>query len=386
MFKTILKRKLPLLLLQLWLIVCGLSLVAQPPAGYYSTATGSGATLKTQLYNIIKGHTARTYDNLWTDFQSTDKKANGKVWDMYSDIPGGTPAYQYTFGTHQCGNYNSEGDCYNREHSFPASWFNNASPMYTDLFQLYPTDGYVNNRRSNHPFGEVGTSVTWQSTNGSKLGSAAVGLGYSGTVFEPRDEYKGDFARTYFYMVTRYENLVSGWNSDMISKNTFPSLSNWAMNMLGEWHVNDPVSQKEIDRNNAVYAIQGNRNPFIDNPNYVYQIWGVGQNTTITEPTQLPLNFSANSITLNWTDAAGAAGYLIRYSTAGFNDISAPSDGEMYYGSSEYYVGAGIQTAVIGGLQSNTTYYFKLFPYNGNGIGINYKTDSPPQLSVQTGP
>lgn len=385
MFKTILKRKLPLLLLQLWLIVCGLSLVAQPPAGYYSTATGSGATLKTQLYNIIKGHTARTYDNLWTDFQSTDKKANGKVWDMYSDIPGGTPAYQYTFGTHQCGNYNSEGDCYNREHSFPASWFNNASPMYTDLFQLYPTDGYVNNRRSNHPFGEVGTSVTWQSTNGSKLGSAAVGLGYSGTVFEPRDEYKGDFARTYFYMVTRYENLVSGWNSDMISKNTFPSLSNWAMNMLGEWHVNDPVSQKEIDRNNAVYAIQGNRNPFIDNPNYVYQIWGVGNSTTVTEPLAHAVKFSPYFIDLQWNDAAGStapAGYLIRYSSSGFGDIETPTDGIVYLESTDIYVLQGTQNFRVKGLSAGTTYYFKLFPYTGSGTSINYKTDGVvPQIS-----
>lgn len=383
MIRTRLQHSSLMVLLQLFFILCGQSLMAQPPAGYYSTATGTGATLKTQLYNIIKVHTQRSYTQLWTDFQSTDKKANGKVWDVYSNT-------NYTFVTNQCGTYSAEGQCYNREHSFPASWFNDASPMYTDLFQVYPSDGYVNSIRGNLIFAEVGTA-NYTSTNGSKRGNC-VTTGHSGTVFEPTDDLKGDFARMLFYMATRYENLIQNWHSNdanagyILLNNSFPAYKTWYLTMLGEWHVNDPVSQKEIDRNNAVYAIQGNRNPFIDNPNYVYQVWGVGQNQTIGEPTQLPLNFSASSITLNWTDGVGADGYLIRYSIIGFNDIQAPADGTMYNTSTDYYVASGVQTAVIGGLQSNATYYFKLFPYNGNGIGINYKTDSPPQLSLQTNP
>jgi endonuclease I len=371
-------------LITLLLMFSSATINAQAPAGYYSSATGAGATLKTQLYNIIKGHTVRSYTQLWTDFQQTDKKSNGKVFDMY-----GYGAYEYTFIDDQCGNYSGEGQCYNREHSFPGSWFNNGSPMYTDLFHLYPTDGYVNGIRSNYPYGVV-TNPTRTSANGSKIGPNSYSS-YTGTVFEPIDVFKGDFARTYFYMATRYENVIGTWYSNdnnanaVLQNNSFPVFETWFLNMLGEWHVADPVSQKEIDRNNAVYNIQGNRNPFIDNPNYVYQIWGVGQTTNITEPTQLPGNFSANSITLNWTDGAGAAGYLIRYSIIGFNDIQTPLDGTMYSGPADYYVGAGVQTAVIGGLQSNATYYFKLFPYNGNGIGINYKTDSPPQVSLQTG-
>jgi len=251
------------------------SLFAQMPDAYYDDATGTGYTLKTQLHNIIDNHTVRTYSNLWTDMQSTDKKANGYVWDMYSDIPGGTPAYNYTFVTDQCGNYSGEGSCYNREHSFPKSWFDDASPMYTDLFHLYPTDGKVNGQRGNYPYGEVGTA-SWTSTNGSKLGSSNY-PGYSGTVFEPIDEYKGDFARSYFYMATRYEDLISNWSgSDMLDGSNDQCFTDWALAMLLEWHTDDPVSQKELDRNDAVYAIQNNRNPFIDHPEYVNAIYNPG--------------------------------------------------------------------------------------------------------------
>ena len=165
-------------------------LYAQPPEGYYDAAAGkTGAGLKTALYNIIKGHTVRGYSQLWTDYQSTDKRADGKVWDMYSNC-------SFTFGTHECGSYNKECDCYNREHSFPKSWFNEASPMNTDLFHLVPTDGWVNNKRGSFPFGET-SSPTFTSSNGSKVGSCSIS-GYSGTVFEPIDEYKGDFARIIF--------------------------------------------------------------------------------------------------------------------------------------------------------------------------------------------
>lgn len=245
----------------------------QIPPGYYDSADGlQGFPLKTELYNIIKGHTARSYNNLWTDFQSTDKKANGKVWDMYSDNPNGTPPYEYTFITDQCGNYGSENDCYNREHSMPKSWFNDGTPMYTDLFHLYPTDGYVNGKRSNYPFGQVG-NASWTSMNGSKLGTSSY-PGYSGTVFEPIDAYKGDFARTYFYMATRYENVVANWSSPMFAGNNTTVYATWVVNLLLEWHVADPVSQKEINRNNAVYQIQHNRNPYIDFPEWAHSIWG----------------------------------------------------------------------------------------------------------------
>lgn len=258
------------------LVLCTLFLLlfllasAQTPANYYNIADGkSGNQLRTALFNIIKNHNQQSYSSLWEHFRQTDAKANGTVWDMYSDNPNGNTAYTYTFAN-KCGNYNSEGDCYNREHSVPKSWFGDQYPMYTDLFHLYPTDGYVNSKRSNFPFGEVG-NATWTSTNGSKLGPNST-IGYSGTVFEPIDEYKGDFARTLFYMATCYmdKNLSQTETSAFIGSNLKP----WALAIMLQWHTDDPVSEKEIERNNAVYEIQGNRNPFIDFPDLVEKIFG----------------------------------------------------------------------------------------------------------------
>ena len=249
---------------------------AQIPQGYYDPATGlTGTALKLALHNIIKGHTVLSYGSLYSSFETTDAKPNGTVWDMYSDVPDGTPngnppyVYNFVSGDH-CGNYSGEGDCYNREHSFPASWFNDASPMYTDLFHLLPTDGYVNNRRSNYPLGDVGTA-TWTSLNGSKLGPCSA-PGYTGIVFEPIDAFKGDFARSYFYMSVRYYTEDSGWpGSPMV---TGSQLKPWALEMLKQWSSQDPVSAKEINRNNAVYSDQHNRNPFIDHPEYISDIYG----------------------------------------------------------------------------------------------------------------
>lgn len=347
------------------------------PAGYYDAASGlNGAELKTALHNIIDNHTVKSYDYLWTAFETTDDDAQGYVWDMYSNCT-------FVFDTNQCGTFSNECDCYNREHSFPKSWFGGeVSPMYTDLFQVVPTDGYVNNRRGNYPYGET-TSPDYTSDNGSKLGPCSV-AGYSGTVFEPIDEYKGDFARNYFYMATRYEDVISGWetldtNGDAVLDGTsFPVFETWFLNMLGEWHENDPVPQKEIDRNNTVYGIQNNRNPFIDHPEYVHDIWGVGS-TLATEPGNHVSDFSAHTITLNWNDATGGTlpdGYLVRMSDAGFAGIANPVDGTAINDDfSNKNIAYGIETCTFGGLTANTTYYFKIFGYTGSGSSIDYKTD-----------
>lgn len=245
--------------------------VAQGPNSsgtYYKAADGkSGSALKTALYGIISSHTQRSYKQLWTDFYTTDKRSDGKVWDMYSSVT------NYTFVTDQAGNYNKEGDVYNREHSFPKSWFDDGYPMYTDLVHLVPTDGYVNGRRGNLPFGET-NSPTYSSSGGfSKVGPSSVS-GYSGKVFEPNDEYKGDFARIYFYMATCYEDKIASWSCDMLAGNKYPAYKDWALTMLLKWAENDPVSKKELDRNEAVYGIQKNRNPFVDYPGLEQYVWG----------------------------------------------------------------------------------------------------------------
>lgn len=276
----------------IFFLVVAVHSFAQPPAGYYNNAAGkTGVALQQALHDIIDNHTAISYTTIWTSFYTTDKKPNGKVWDMYSDIPGGTPPYEYTFGSDQCGTYNGESDCYNREHSWPKSWFNDADPMYTDLFHIVATDGYVNGRRGNYPYGEVGTAI-WTSLNGSKLGNCAT-PGYSGTVFEPVNAYKGDFARNYFYMATRYYGEDAGWpGSDMVTGSQFKP---WARAMLLQWAQQDPVSQKEIDRNNAVFAIQQNRNPFIDHPEYANSIWGTN-NGIMDEQLQVALQVYPNPV------------------------------------------------------------------------------------------
>ena len=247
---------------------------------YYKPADGKkGAALKTALCGVIYdrnegGDLNTAYKALWTHFKMTDAKPNGKVWDMYSN------KREMEFGTDQAGNYSKEGDVYNREHSMPNSWFGGkVMPMYTDLHHLYPTDGYVNNKRANYPFGET-ANPSWKSANDfSKLGKCTY-PGYDGVVFEPNDEYKGDFARTYFYMVTCYEEQLPTWYTNnaesrpTLDGNKYPGLSDWQLEMLMKWSKNDPVSEKEINRNIAVWGIQNNRNPFIDYPGLEEYIWG----------------------------------------------------------------------------------------------------------------
>jgi endonuclease I len=248
---------------------------SQIPTGYYNPADGLyGTALQSALHNIIKDHTIVTYQSLWWYFESTDKKADNSVWDMYSDVPNGTPPYVYYYDIYpsdQCGVYHTEGDCFTREHSWPKSWFGGeVEPMYTDIFHIYPVDGYVNGMRNDYPYGEV-TNPTWTSMNGSKLGPC-VAPGYTGKVFEPIDEYKGDLARTYFYMSVRYYTEDNGWPGSDATMGS--QLKTWALNMMLLWNSQDPVSQKETDRNNAVYLIQNNRNPFIDHPEFAQEIWG----------------------------------------------------------------------------------------------------------------
>ena len=291
---------------------------AQAPTGYYSTATGTGYTLKTQLYNIIKDHTVIDYAGLYVTYQTSDIdnffEKDGSVLDMYSENPAGTDPYNYSIAaTQRCGNYTNEGDCYNREHIIPQSVFNELSPMVSDAHFITPTDGKINGIRSNYPHSVVVTP-SQTTLNGSKLGTSTT-AGYSGLVFEPIDEFKGDIARMYFYFATRYENTVAGYNYAMFNNTSNQVFTTAFLNQLLAWHNQDPVSAREIARNNAIYARQNNRNPFIDNPNYVTEIWKAG--TVDTEAPTAPTNLvvtetTTNSATLTWTastDNVGVTSY-----------------------------------------------------------------------------
>ncbi len=299
---------------------------AQIPAGYYNSATGTGYTLKTQLKNIIDNtnnglpneHVAtdQGYNALDALYATSDRDTyyenDNTILDLYSENPAGADPYNYTYGSDECGNYNSEGDCYNKEHVIPQSVFNDASPMRNDGHQVIPTDGRVNGFRSNYPYGVTGTLVSQSgisnpTMNGSKLGNnlnSGYSAGYTGIVFEPIDEFKGDIARIYFYFVTRYQSQVGAWSSyAMFDGSTDKVLADPFLNILMTWHQNDPVSQREIDRNNAVYNYQNNRNPFIDHPEYVQLIWNPTPDTVAPSvPTNLVVtNEASTSISLSWT-------------------------------------------------------------------------------------
>lgn len=367
---------------------------AQAPSGYYNSANGlSGASLKTALSTIItNGHQDKGYSGLWTGYKTTDIDKNyendGSILDIYSEKPAGTDPYKYTPGTNQCGTYSVEGNCYNREHIVPQSLFNEASPMVSDIHFIRATDGKVNGMRSNYPFGKVGTA-TFTSKNGSKLGNS-VSSGYSGTVFEPIDEFKGDVARMIFYFVTRYQSKLSTFSSgNMLGSSTFPGLQTWELNVLLAWHNQDPVSQAEINRNNASYTFQGNRNPFIDNPNYVNSIWGSGSSTGGGGTTNPPTTTGCANETFETIPTTSSASYLTRtWSNGGISwtatdaradqTISTKAitvrDGALTSGSSANGIGSLTVTTQLKFTGSTGTFNVKV---NGTTVGtIPYNTNA----------
>jgi len=292
------------------------------PPGYYAAAEGlAGDDLRAALHEITDGHTVLPYSYSWEAFYTTDDKPNGKVWDMYSDVPGGEPPYEYTFGVDQGGIGGVEGTGYNREHVWPSSWSGGELlPKYSDLHTIYPTDNFVNNQRGNDPYGEV-ASPTWTSLNGSRKGNC-VYPGYSGPAFEPIDEYKGDFARTFFYVTVRYHTEDAAWSGSAMTDGA--DILPWAVSLLLGWHEADPVDRKELERNGTVYAMQGNRNPFIDRPEFadrMYQAAAVGDGDAPGAPVialhQSAPNPSARSTTIRFALPAATDVRLRVYDAAG---------------------------------------------------------------------
>ena len=312
---------------------------AQPnnTGSYYAAADGKkGSELKTAMCGIINGKYKGTQfkqiaygsgylSGVWGAFKTTDVIANGDtIRDRYSNIT------HYIVGDDQGSSSATEGaGGYNREHSFPKSWFNCGSNVPagpgTDMHHIYPTDVTVNNHRGNLPYGE-NKGEKWKSSGGySKVGACTYD-GFSNDCFEPANEWKGDFARAYFYMVTCYEANQPSWSSEMLSKNTYPSFKEWALNLLLKWARQDPVSDIEIARNEAVCAIQHNRNPFIDYPGLEEYIWGTmtgvefdytnGQVTYVAVPTFSPIG-GTYTTTQNVTLSCATNGASIYYSTDG---------------------------------------------------------------------
>lgn len=307
--------------------VYAMSANADIPSNYYTKMDGKKKEeLKTATHEIINPHTVVTYNSLFPQqFPKTDvypEFYNGRQrwWEMYSDN-----IYYVSNGWKGM----------NREHSLPKSWWGgDQNVAYTDLNHLYPSDADANGAKSNYPLGEV-QSITYD--NGvSKVGYAYQGQGGGASkVFEPADEYKGDFARTYFYMATCYQDY--SWKyTYMMQNGTYPTLKSWAVELLLDWSRQDPVSQKEIDRNEAVYQIQGNRNPFIDFPELAEYIWGTRMNEvfyiseqggTITPPiTGDPELFApVNGSSLDFGEVAVGSTQIVDLLVRGINLTSSLS-------------------------------------------------------------
>lgn len=214
---------------------------------------------------LKSGSKKLSYRNLWEFYKNgwvnLPGGCQGGVFDVYSNKC-------WTPGTGQCGGYKREGDCYNREHSWPKSWWGGSTnTAYSDVFHVMPSDGYVNGKRSAHPFGEV-RSASYSSSEGNKAGPCGT-PGYSGTCFEPTDRVKGTMARGHFYMAVRYMNELSGGSSAVSGANLEP----WTVNLMLKWNAEFPPAPWEVEFNNRAYQWQGNRNPFIDQPELAQKLF-----------------------------------------------------------------------------------------------------------------
>lgn len=272
---------------------------------YWASANGkSGATLWSAISAQTNvGFSSLGYSGLWTAYKTTDVypadstgKA-GKIWDMYGECT-------FTYGSDQCGSYNGVCDCYNREHSIPKSWFGGStSGIGCDIFHLVPTDGKINSTRSNDEFGEVagaknyygngtGAAGTWSTDRPTIASTAGEVIQGSGQVFEPKDQYKGDFARGYMGTIIKWQlaNMTTANNffSGEYTSSGYFGFTKKAVVLMMKWHREDPVSQKEIDRNNGIQATQGNRNPFIDYPYLAEYIWGEHAGETVDMSMLMP--------------------------------------------------------------------------------------------------
>ena len=276
------KKILPLITL-----LFSIALMAEDiPQNYYADIDGKqDDVLKTALSLIVRGGERYEYGpnqyhsssnppewekgdlkayGTWQAFPETDLKpeAQGVVWDMYSNSVRYYP------------NKTGESGCsLNIEHCLPKSWWGGTvNEAYKDLFNLNPSDAQANSNKSNYAPGHVQKGDKFN--NGSFRMDSKSKSQYGYICWEPAEEYRGDFARTYFYMATAYEYLEWTAYADYISNANYLMFSDAIIQVLLDWHRADPVSDKEVCRADRISTIQGNRNPYIDYPELVEYIWG----------------------------------------------------------------------------------------------------------------
>jgi endonuclease I len=356
---------------------------------YYNALTPSSSSFVNDLKSRIRSPYTRvayaSFDETnVTNFASRDTSGGQKVVTcVYS-------GHQYVYaGTFTWATFS-------REHTWCHSWMpsnpGEASDEYADQHHLFPThQNNANGRRSNHPLGIV-TTASYTYLQG-KLGTNSSGE----TVYEPRDEHKGDAARALLYMSVRYDGIGGySWTFNNLNNVILPGQGNpeapQSVQMLLDWHRQDPPSKWEVDRNNYIESIQQNRNPFTDHPEYVAHI-NFADLTKLTpsysaEPSNQPSNLSvtspsSTSLTVSWTaSVAGTqapSGYLVEIYNS--NDYFIPIDGSSYTDDTNVSDSKGLKNVTSGtsytftGLNASTTYYFRIYPYNGATTAINYKLD-----------
>jgi endonuclease I len=251
---------------------------AQIPPGYYDGTEGLyGSQLKSVLHGIIDDHDEPSYNDL-RDFilpeSDEDPQNSNNVILLYT----GRSQAKSTFG----GGVND----WNREHVWAKSHgdFGNDPPCGTDAHMVRPTDASVNADRGNRDFDE-----------GGQQHSEATGCFFTEYTWEPRDEVKGDVARMILYMDVRYEGTSGELDLTTVDAvNTSPAPEHGRLSTLLEWHEQDPPDDFEINRNNVVYSYQGNRNPFVDHPEFVANIWDPAAG--MMEQQQLDAGFYPNPV------------------------------------------------------------------------------------------
>ena len=356
---------------------CALGNVFAVNKTYYNSVNGKqDSQLREALTTLVFSKHTNNVGYTW-DFENIDV-VGGEVLDMYSTC--------VWTSSQQGKNYNGICDGYNREHVVPQNLFSESLPQKGDRHHLFLTDGKVNGMRSSYPFGETNVTTGFSGiTNSNKaLGKLGTSSGnFSGTVYEPDDEYKGDIARAIMYMAIRYATTsqcrvgtgstnaypVTAWSNDMFSGSlsTNYGLSNAAVAVYMKWHRNDAPSAKEIARNNGVEALQGNRNPFIDYPELAEYLWGNKTGTAVVLDDLTPTfdspcsgkhgtpNVTAvagdGQITLTWEDVTGASSYtvLIGAGEGYTTECSSPSVGAITHSGTT-------NTCIITGLVNGLTY------------------------------
>lgn len=362
---------------------------AQAPAGYYDGTAGlTGYALKTKLHDIISAKNINWHygdlPNLYSQtdldkYYDHDASNTTYLLDIYSEIPSGPDSYEYTSANLLSGAGATEGLGYNREHAVPQSTFGSNYPMYSDLHFVIPTDARINNLRNNYPYGIGNSTIHYTFSNTSKIANSAIpNYAYTNRVYEPIDEFKGDIARMLLYFAVRYEDKLPSFN---YSTNANPAADRSALDgtaergfdapyiaMLLQWNQQDPVSPREIDRNNSVYILQNNRNPFVDHPQWVNAIW---TQTPDTVAPQAPLNLNSGQTGAYFTN--------LTWTPSTSNDVI----GYNIYQNGTYLTTTKSTTLFIDHLNPSTAYSFTVRAYdNGYLSSVDSNTVSVSTLAA----